>query len=117
MKLNIENITLFTDASFNNQTMMGGAGFWAKGGVEGQLKLSGSFGIKDAAHSACAEALASFRAIDFLLENPDFNAELSKGKETRLILVTDCQGTKSLIDTKRGKLLTYSPVAEAFNRF
>lgn len=116
---NIENITLFTDASYSDQTNMGGAGFWAKGGTTGNVKLEGSFPIMDAASSHHAEFLASMRAIDLLLEDPAFNELLSSGIGCRLVLVTDCQGTKQLLESGKGKLLAHpdSPCRIAYDRF
>lgn len=112
-----DNITLFTDASFSDRDMAAGGAFWAKGGSEGGAKRSGSFPILDAACSGSAEAIASLRSIGFLLEDPQFHAIFSKGPECLLILTTDCQGVKDMLDKRTGAYLRHSVVSTLAEEF
>lgn len=112
----MENITIFTDASYHDGDKTAGGAFWAKGGSEGGIKRSGSFSIPDARCSVTAESLAALRGIGFLLEDPQFHALFERGRECRLILVTDCQTVKNLIDRQGGSIMTHPPLAEAYNQ-
>lgn len=96
----VENITVFTDASFEERDMSAGGAFWAKGGSEGGTKKSGSFGITEATCSGTAECIASLKSIFFLLEDPQFH-DLLRAKPSRLILVTDCQGVQQMLDRRQ----------------
>lgn len=95
------NITCFTDASFQEADLSAGGAFWAKGGSERGVKKSGSFPITDATCSGTAEAIAALRSISFLIEDPQFH-DMLRQPDALLILVTDCQGVKDMLDRRAG---------------
>lgn len=102
----LQNVTIFTDASYFDGDQSAGGAFWAKGGsgdVVEPLKKSGSFGIKDASCSGTAEAIAALRSMAFLFEDPDWHAILSDN--ARLILVVDCKGVQDMLEKGTGSYL------------
>lgn len=109
------NITIFTDASFDDRDYSAGGAFWAKGPNEipgsPSIKKEGYFGIFDATCSGTAEALATLKGIHFLLEDPEFHSVFSRGRETLLIVVVDCMAVKHLMDC-RSTALTRNPVVQ-----
>lgn len=116
--MQIENITLFTDASYAEYPQFGheptaGGAFWAKGGSESTVKQAGRFQIEGAKTSTDAEILAALHSIGFLLENPDFNAYFRQGPWCRLILVTDCTAVQKTLTERRGSIIK-GHVATAF---
>lgn len=124
MKLNftptrkVENITLFTDASYAEYPDFGyeptaGGAFWAKGGTESSVKQSGRFQIQNAKSSTDAEMLAALKAIGYLLENPDFNNFFRLGSACKLILVTDCTAVQTTLLERRGSILRGDVANEA----
>lgn len=99
--MNIDNITVFTDASFCPETKAAGGAFWAR---NADTKFSSSFRIEDAESSADAEILTACRSIQSILEHPVLGEELKKGKETRLILVVDCLTVKHVLEGGKAKM-------------
>jgi hypothetical protein len=119
--MQLENITLFTDASyaeypdFLGHAPTAGGAFWAKGGSESTIKQCGRFHIEGAKSSTDAEMLAALHSIGFLLENPGFHEYFSKGSMCRLILVTDCTAIQKVLIERKGSILK-GHVATLFNQ-
>jgi ribonuclease HI len=94
----IENITVFTDASFCSNTKAGGGAFWARWGKTDADKASGAFGIRGAKQSHEAEVIAACNAILQLADNEAANKLLALGRKTRLVLVVDCLTVKQVLE-------------------
>lgn len=86
-KPDIENITVFADASFCPETKAAGGAFWAKG-VD--AKLSDSFSFEGALQSHEAEVMVACEAILKISHHPELAKMLAKGPKTRIVLVIDC---------------------------
>jgi ribonuclease HI len=99
--MNIENITVFTDASFCPETKAAGGAFWARGE---KVKFSSSFPIPDATVSNDAEIAAVCRAIHEVAAHPELGLEMAKGRETRLVIVVDCEAAKFVFEGRRVKI-------------
>lgn len=103
-------VTLFADASYNDQLNSGGGGFWAKGGQGREVaRQEGSFPIFDATCSGTAEALAVLMAAEYLMENPHFHSIFSEEEPTLLVIVTDCLAVVNMLN-KRPSGLTRNVV-------
>lgn len=87
MKPSIENITVFTDASFCHQTKAAGGAFWARGN---ELKVSDSFSFEGADQSHECEVLVACEAILRIARHQGLGSLLARGPQTRLVLVIDC---------------------------
>jgi hypothetical protein len=99
----IENITLFTDASFDDRHRIGGGAYWSR---MDEVKLKGSFAF-DIPKSHEAEIMAACMGILRVAAHPTLGAELARGPETRLVLVTDCLAVQQVLqDRKSGPLST-----------
>lgn len=87
----IENITLFSDASFCPNTRASAGACWARG--NGQYRLQQAWDIRpDALDSNDAEILTTCMAIMLVAGDGELGMELTKGNKTRLVVVVDCQG-------------------------
>lgn len=106
--MNIENITVFTDASFCSQTKCAGGALWARGS---EIKFQHAFPVQGALQAHEAEILTACNAIQALLEHPEFNQDLSKGAATRLVVVVDCLAVKDAFEQKQVRMSR--PVAAA----
>ncbi|HHG4356329.1 hypothetical protein IPC102_09600 [Pseudomonas aeruginosa] len=93
--MSIENITVFTDASFCPNTRAAGGAVWARGE---QIRFQDSFPIRHAAQAHEAEILAVCHAIQKIAEHPELGAELRKGPMTRLVIVVDCLAVKQAFE-------------------
>lgn len=87
LKPNIENITVFADASFCHQTKAAGGAFWARGD---ELKVSDSFAFGGADRSHECEVMVACEAILRIAKHPELGKLLELGPRTRLVLVIDC---------------------------
>lgn len=85
--MNIENVTVFTDASFCPDTKSAGGAFWARGEIE---RLSSSFPILEVKQAHEAEIVTACKAILQMGADENFGALLKLGKRIRLVLVVDC---------------------------
>lgn len=86
-KPDIENITVFTDASFCHTTKAAGGAFWARGT---DVKTSDAFALKDVEHSHDCEVIVACEAILKIAEHPELGPMLALGPKTRIVLVIDC---------------------------
>ena len=93
-KKNIENITVFTDASFCPETKAAGGAFWARGE---DIKFKSSFPIPTAGYSNDAEISAACYAIHQIAAHPELGQVLDKGRATRLVIVVDCLAAKQAL--------------------
>lgn len=91
----IENLTVFSDASFCHESKAGGGAFWAKGESG---KVSDSFSITGAAQSHDSEVMAACEAILRLQNHPSMLKMLERGPKTRLVLVVDCLTVKQVLE-------------------
>lgn len=85
--MNIENVTVFTDASFCPETKSAGGAFWARGDVE---RLSSSFPIQGIKQAHEAEIVTACKAILQMGDDEKIGALLRLGGQIRLVLVVDC---------------------------
>jgi ribonuclease HI len=108
----IENITLFTDASFCTHTRAGGAAFWAR---TGSTFYKEGFAI-DAACSGGAELLAALHAFDRLYRHPVIGPELRQGPSRRLVLVTDCLAVKQVLEGAANRLTARPEIATLLSK-
>lgn len=99
----IENITLFTDASFCERTRSAGGAFWAR---TGNAYHTGAFPIHGCKGSHEAELLAACMAVLQLPANQTFKDELTRGRQTRLVLVTDCLTVQRVLGNNSREPLT-----------
>lgn len=86
-KPNIENITVFADASFCHQTKAAGGAYWARGE---EAKASEAFSFKGANQSHESEVIVACEAILRIAKHPELGKMLERGPKTRLVLVIDC---------------------------
>ena len=93
--MQLENITLFSDASFCYQTHAAGGAYWAR---NHETKARGAFAIPDARKPHEAEVLATCRAILQLKNHLELGAALARGPQTRLIVVVDCHAVKVVLE-------------------
>lgn len=91
----IENLTVFSDASFCHKSKAGGGAYWAKGE---STKASESFVLVGALQSHDSEVMAACEAILRLADNPAMSKLLEKGPKTRLVLVVDCLTVKQVLE-------------------
>lgn len=96
--MNIENITVFTDASFCHETKAAGGAFWARGET---VKFSLSFPLSEAQVSNDAEIAAVCRAIHEIAQHPELGLEMAKGRATRLVVVADCEAAKLVFEGRK----------------
>lgn len=110
--MNIENITIFSDASFCWDTKAAGGAFWARGT---EVKFNLSFQIEDAQNNSDAEIATACRAIHEVAAHPVLGLEMAKGRETRLVIVADSQEVKLALEQGRIRLRaeTQKRVAQA----
>jgi hypothetical protein len=98
----IENITVFTDASFCHQTKAAGGAFWARAT---DVKASDSFSFRGAQQSHDSEVMVACEAILRIAQHPELGKMLTLGPKTRLVLVIDCLTVKQVLgDGSPGKL-------------
>ena len=83
----IKNITVFSDASFCQNTKAAGGAYWARGE---KSRASGAFSFEGARQAHDAEIITACMAIGHLARDPVIGLDLRKGPLTRLILVVDC---------------------------
>ncbi|MCO7567803.1 hypothetical protein NJI34_00155 [Pseudomonas sp. S 311-6] len=95
--MNIENVTVFTDASFCPETKCAGGAFWARGDAE---RMNSSFPITGAAQAHEAEIVAACMAIIQMSEDPAFGQLLRLGRQTRLVLVIDCLAIRDAFEAR-----------------
>lgn len=96
-KPDIENITVFTDASFCHTTKAAGGAFWARGT---EAKASGAFSFKDADQSHDCEVIVACEAILKIAEHLELGPMLALGPKTRLVLVIDCLTVQQVLEGK-----------------
>jgi len=94
----IENVTVFADASFCPTSKAGGGAFWSRWGKTDNDKAEDSFQIVGANQSHEAEVIAACQAILRLARNPAANKLLAKGPKTRIVLVIDCLTVKQVFE-------------------
>lgn len=94
----IENLTVFADASFCPSTKAAGGAYWARWGKTDADKASNAFQIADAQQSHDSEVIAACRAILQLAQQPAANKILAQGPKTRLVLVIDCLTVKQVLE-------------------
>lgn len=97
----IENVTLFTDASVCHDTKAAGGAFWAR---DAKHNASGSYVIQDVTEAHDAEVAAACMAIFNLAQHEQLGASLRRGAAVRLILVVDCLAVKRALEGERQKL-------------
>lgn len=108
MKPDIENITVFSDASFCTQSKASGGAFWAR--FE-DIKVMDSFSFKGAKKSHEAELMAACNAILRMAKHPAMGPILQRGPKTRLVLVIDCLTIQQVLADN--VYTTMSPAARA----
>ena len=101
MQVEVENITLFTDASFCNKTKAAGGAFWARNHA---VKARGAFVIEDARKTHESEIIATARAILMLKNHPELGPVLARGESAMLIVVVDCLDVKRVLEGRDMRL-------------
>lgn len=92
--MGINNITVFSDASFCSDSKAGGGAFWARGDDH---KTQDAFPLTGALQSHDAEVMAACQAVLHIADHPELGKELVKGKSTRVVLVVDCLTVKHVL--------------------
>jgi hypothetical protein len=104
---NIENITVFSDASFCHETKSAGGAFWARGN---DCKAATAFSFEGAHQAHDAEVIAACKAILRVAEHPQLGKALERGPLTRLVLVVDCMTVERVLG--QGLRVSLSPAAK-----
>ena len=91
----IENITVFTDASFCPDTKAAGGAYWAR---STDLRTSSSFKLRGVEQSREAELITACTAVLNLAKDFEFGPLLKKGPHIRVILVIDCLFIKHVLE-------------------
>lgn len=107
----IQNITVFTDASYCHHTNAAGGAVWARG--DGSLRFQSSFQLEGVHSSNDAEVLTACHAIQGVWNDEGIGAELRKGPNTRLVLVVDCMGVKHALESGRTEQFRSNEVGHA----
>lgn len=94
-KPDIENITVFTDASFCHNTKAAGGAFWARGT---DAKASDAFSFKEAEQSHDCEVIVACEAILKIADHPELGPMVALGPKTRIVLVIDCLTVKQVLE-------------------
>jgi hypothetical protein len=105
--MTINNITVFTDASYCHQTGAAAGAVWARG--DGEHRVCKSFPLHDVKGSGPAELLTTLLGMQAVIQDPILSKELRKGPKTRLVLVTDHLLTPHTFNGINRKLLNENP--------
>ena len=92
---NIQNITVFSDASYCPDTHAAGGAYWARSDTH---RAQGAFSLEGVTASHEAEVMAACNGVLQLAQEPSFRAELEQGRTTRLVLVVDCLAIKQALE-------------------
>lgn len=106
--MNIENVTVFTDASFCPETKCAGGAFWARGEIE---RMSSAFPIAGAVQAHEAEIAAACMAIILMDKDPAMGRLLKLGQQTRVVLVIDCLAIR---DAFEGRIRPSTPIVDQY---
>ena len=88
--MHIQNVTIFTDASFKNGYV--GGGYWIIYG--NHQRITGTVNFIKVPSVSDAELLVSLYAIDIAINHPEINAWMKDCNQIRMIIVTDAMSTK-----------------------
>jgi len=96
---NIQNVTIFTDASFKDGNV--GGGYWIVYGDK--QKLTGSINFKEVPRVTDAELFVSLHAIDVALNDDRIVKWMDTCDQIRVVLVTDALSTKHIFEKVGGE--------------
>ena len=97
-RTDIENLTIFTDASFCPDTNAAGGALWSR---TDKIFYQTSFAVEGAQSANDAEILTACTAIDLVLGTDEYAAFFHGTSNVRIVLVTDAQSVKSALETDK----------------